>query len=124
MRMLDGIHYIDEGFSKAVAFKDVRDDEFWVAGHVPGRPLLPGVLMLEAAAQLANFLMAHRVEGTSLVAFVGIENAKFRAQVLPGQKLIILGQEVSFRPRRFVCDAQGVVDGTLVFEARIAGMPI
>ena len=53
MEQLLGIitHRPDEGY--VVGFKDVRDDEFWVRGHIPGRPLLPGVLMIEAAAQLA-----------------------------------------------------------------------
>ena len=124
MRLLDGINYIDEGMTKAVAFRDVCNDEFWVPGHIPGRPLMPGVLMLEAAAQLANFLMLQRVPNESFVAFVGVDGAKFRGQVVPGDRLTILGKEVNFRPRRFVCAAQGVVRGNLVFEAEITGMPI
>ena len=56
MRMLDGVIWYNQEDGLAVAFKDVNEQEFWVAGHIPGRPLLPGVLMLEAGAQLASFM--------------------------------------------------------------------
>ena len=124
MRHLDGIIWQSEDHTSTVGFKDVRPDEFWVPGHIPGRPLLPGVLMIEAAAQLAAYLMKLRKPDLHFVGFVGCDNVKFRGQVLPGAKLLLLGKEVEFRPRRVICDAQGVVDGNLVFEARITGMPI
>ena len=53
--MLDGIVLIDPGRHLIVGYKDVRPDEFWVRGHMPGFPLLPGVLMCEAAAQLSCY---------------------------------------------------------------------
>ena len=124
MRHLDRIIWKSADNSETVGCKDVRDDEFWVPGHIPGRPLLPGVLMIEAAAQLAAFLMKLRKPDLGFVGFVGCDNVKFRGQVMPGQQLLLLGKEAEFRPRRFICDAQGVVNGTLVFEARITGMPI
>ena len=55
MEHLNGVNYYDHN-GKIVGYKDVREDEFWVEGHIPGRPLLPGVIMIEAAAQLASFL--------------------------------------------------------------------
>lgn len=124
MRHLDGIIYLSEDKSQVVGFKDAREDEFWVPGHIPGRPLLPGVLMIEAAAQLAGFVMKQRKPDVGFVGFVGCDEAKFRGQVLPGQRLYLLGQEVKFKPRRLICAAQGVVNGSLVFEANITGMPI
>ena len=55
MRLLDGVYDCNlQAPAEVLAYKDIRDDEFWVPGHVPGRPLFPGVLMLEAAAQLAR----------------------------------------------------------------------
>lgn len=125
MRMLDGIHYVDEGFTQAVAYKDIRSDEFWVPGHIPGRPVFPGVLMLEAAAQLASYVMLRRTHKEhGFLGFVGADEVRFRGQVVPGDRLIILGREVRFRPRLFICAAQGVVKGNIVFEAQITGMPI
>jgi len=124
MRHLDGIVYVNDGASMAVGYKDVRDDEFWVEGHIPGRPLLPGVLMIEAAAQLCAIIMKHRMPELNFVGFVGCEACKFRMQVPPGKRLVLIGREVQLKPRRFICDVQGVVDGELAFEARITGMPI
>jgi len=124
MRHLDGIAFLEDDMTGVVGFKNVRGDEFWIPGHIPGRPLLPGVIMIEAAAQLAAFIMSKRRPDAGFIGFVGCDNVKFRGQVTPGQRLILMGREVKFKPRRVICDAQGVVDGQLVFEARITGMPI
>src|SRR5450432_789763 len=55
MEHLDGIVYLDRENHVVVGYKDVRPDEFWVRGHMPGYPLLPGVLMCEAAAQMCSY---------------------------------------------------------------------
>jgi len=124
MRMLDGICWTDEGLSKAIAFKDIRDDEFWVPGHIPGRPLFPGVLMMEAGAQLASFMTLKRAPELNFIGFIGLDDVKFRGQVTPGDRLYLMGEEVEFRKRRIVCNVQGMVNGTVVCEGRITGMPI
>jgi len=124
MRMLDGIIYMSPEQDRAVAFKDVRADEFWVPGHIPGRPIFPGVLMIEAAAQLASFVSLHRLPGVKFLGFAGVDHVKFRGQVVPGDRLLFLGKEVEFRPRRIICQGQGLVNGTTVFEATIIGMPM
>lgn len=127
MRMLDGVIHLSKDFNEAVAFKDVRHDEFWAAGHIPGRPLFPGVLMIEAAAQLASFLTKHHLrddQQNEFVGFVGAESVKFRSQVLPGARLMLLSKIVQLRRRQSLCTSQGLVDGTLVFEATIRGMLI
>jgi len=122
--MLDRIIWHDERFSHAVGVKHVREDEFWVSGHFPGRPLMPGVLMVEGGAQLASYLFYARRGEPCLVGFTRIDNTAFRGQVRPGDDLLLLAQEVKYRPRRFISDVQGVVDGKLVFESRITGMVI
>lgn len=124
MRLLDGVCWISEDQKRAVAFKDVRADEFWVAGHIPGRPIFPGVLMIEAGAQLASFLFLRRMPQCRFLGFVGADQIKFRGQVTPGDRLILLGQEIEFRPRRCICAIQGLVRGTMVFEGQITGMPM
>ena len=55
MEHLNAIVYAEPSLGRVIGYKDVRDDEFWVPGHIPGRPLLPGVIMIEAAAQMASF---------------------------------------------------------------------
>jgi 3-hydroxyacyl-[acyl-carrier-protein] dehydratase len=124
MRMLDGLVYINRPDMLCVAYKDVRHDEFWVPGHIPGRPLFPGVLMIEAAAQLASYLAKLWLNIESFMGFAGVDAVKFRGQVVPGDRLVLLGKGVDLRPRRCICDVQGVVRGALVFEARVTGMPI
>jgi 3-hydroxyacyl-[acyl-carrier-protein] dehydratase len=127
MRMLDGIIYADEKFTQTVAYKDIRDDEFWVAGHIPGRPLFPGVLMIEAAAQLASLMMIYNIgaeAGKSFVGFVGAEKIKFRGQVVPGQRLMLLSKLLGIRRTQCTCASQGLVNGSIVFEAVVTGMLI
>lgn len=126
MRLLDGILYVNDEVNQAVAYFDIKADAFWVPGHIPGRPLFPGVLMLEAAAQLASYLTLLRLQRAGVDAkflgFVGTDKVKFRGQVVPGDRLLVLGREIEFRKRRCICEAQGVVNGNLVFEAIITGM--
>ncbi len=124
MRLLDGICWMSEIMDQAVAFKDVREDEFWVPGHIPGRPLFPGVLMIEAGAQLASYLFLRRSKHSKFMGFTGVDEVSFRGMVKPGDRLYVIGQQVEFRPRRCICDVQGMVNGTLVFAARITGMPM
>ncbi len=127
MRMLDGVLHVSDDLAEAVAFKDIRHDEFWVPGHIPNRPLFPGVLMIEAAAQLASFLTKLRLgpaDQDAFVGFVGAEGVKFRGQVKPGVRLLVLGKLIEFRRRRSVCLGQGLVQGHLVFEVTVKGMLI
>jgi len=125
MRHLDGVCWAEftETSLAAVGFKDCRDDEFWVPGHIPGRPLLPGVLMIESAAQLAAFMIKKYREEPGFLGFTGCTDVKFRGQVNPGQRFYILGHETEYRAgRRFRCLTQGVCEGRLVFEGVINGM--
>lgn len=128
MRLLDGIIYANDDFTEAVAFKDVGADEFWVAGHIPGRPLFPGVLMIEAAAQLASFLTMYHVgvqdDQDRFVGFVGADAVKFRGQVVLGDRLVLLSKITQLRRNRCTCASQGLVKGVMVFEAVITGMLI
>jgi 3-hydroxyacyl-[acyl-carrier-protein] dehydratase len=124
MRLLDAIVHEQGDPTQIIAYKDVRDDEFWVPGHIPGRPVFPGVLMIEAAAQLSSFVCLRKLKGESFMGFVGVDGVKFRGQVKPGDRFVLLCQELELRPRRSVSAVQGLVNGTLVFEGKITGMPI
>ena len=124
MEQLSGILHLDTEAGQIVAFKDVRKDEFWVRGHIPGRPLLPGVLMIEAAAQMCSLYYKIVQKDDRFLGFGGVDGVKFRGQVAPGDRLILLGKAVEIRSRRAVFDTQGIVGERLVFEARITGMPI
>jgi 3-hydroxyacyl-[acyl-carrier-protein] dehydratase len=90
--------------------------------HIPGRPLMPGVLMIEAAAQLCSIFFRMRYDVRRFLGFTRCDQTTFRGQVLPGDTLYLLSKEMSRNPRRFVSRTQGVVDGRLVFESKITGM--
>ncbi len=122
MRHLDHVVWFNEDITLALGVKQVRDDEFWVPGHIPGRPLFPGVLMIEAAAQLASLLYRRKCDESRFLGFTRCDNTVFRGQVQPGDTFYILGREIEFRPRRFKSEAQGMVDGNIVFETQITGM--
>ncbi len=122
MFLLDGIVWHDAAMSAGLAVKHVRDDEFWVPGHIPGRPLLPGVLMIECGAQLASYLYYKRSGVDSFAGFTRIEDVEFRGQVVPGDTFYVLCKEVKFSIKRFITEIQGMVNGQVVFQARIHGM--
>ncbi len=124
MQQLDGIVLLDPADSLIIGYKDITEKEFWVRGHIPGRPLMPGVIMVEAAAQMSSIAAKKINNEERFIGFGGIEEAKFRGQVLPGCRLYMIGKFLENRPRRFKMAVQGVVNGELVFEAIIIGMPM
>ena len=125
MQQLDGILWCDKDQGCILGYKDVTNAEFWVRGHIPGRPLMPGVVQIEAAAQLLSFFVTQVYEERGFIGFGGIERAKFRAPIEPGCRLYLLGHVTEARRgRKYVCDVQGIVSQTLVFEATISGMRV
>jgi 3-hydroxyacyl-[acyl-carrier-protein] dehydratase len=122
MRQLDRVIWYDPPITQGVGVKLVTDQEFWVPYHIPGRPLMPGVLMIEAAAQLGSFLYRTKVPNLPFVGFTRCTDTVFRGQVVPGDTLLILCKEIECTRRRFISRFQGVVSGKLVMETTITGM--
>jgi len=123
--LLHGVVAYDREAELIVGVHRAPEDAFWVRGHIPGRPIFPGVLMIETAAQLCSFYWYETFpEQKSFFGFGGIENTRFRGVVKPGDTLVIVGKSVQVKPRRAIFDTQGFVDGKMVFESRIIGVPV
>ena len=122
MEQLNGIVYADAALGRIVGFKDIRADEFWVEGHIPGRPLFPGVLMIEAGAQIAGLYTKRYCNWKGFIGFGGVEDCKFRTQIVPPCRMYLLAQKIWERHHRICCKVQGLVDGTVCFETGIIGI--
>lgn len=126
MEQLTAVIYEDIERRICVGYKDVTDKEFWVRAHMPGMPLMPGVFMCEAAAQLCSyFAVRHDLLGAKMVGFGGMEHVRFRDPVVPGDRLLIACEQVKIRRGRIiVCRFQGLVGETVVVDGMIKGIPL
>ena len=125
MEQLTAIVYVDPEQKIIAGYKDVRADEFWVRGHMPDYPLLPGVLMCEAAAQLCSFyVVTYKLLRGDFVGFGGLENVRFRGPVHPGDRLVLVAKGTRMHHRQTIFNVQGFVGSTMVFHADIIGVPL
>ena len=126
MEQLTAIVFEDTDRDICVGYKDISLDEFWVRGHMPGMPLMPGVIMCEAAAQLASYYtQKNDLLGSEMVGFGGLEDVRFRDPVLPGDRLYIMTELIKARRgRMIVCEFQGFVKDRIVVGGKIKGIPI
>jgi len=125
MEQLDAIVLLDPERHVIAGYKDVRDDEFWIRGHMPGYPLLPGVLMCEAAAQLCSYYITTQgLSPCDFIGFGGLENVRFRSPVRPGDRLVLIAKATKLNPRKTIFNVQGFVGDTMVFHADVVGVPL
>lgn len=110
-----------EAAKRLVAIKNVTINEPFFQGHFPGYPIMPGVLVVEAMAQAGGILIMHETpdRDQKLVVFTGIERAKFRRPVTPGDQLRMEIEVLSFRPRAGRMRGRALVDGKLACEATL-----
>lgn len=127
MEQLTAIVFDDADRAICAGYKDISDKEFWVRGHMPGMPLMPGVLMCEAAAQMCSYYAhKHKLLGDStLVGFGGMEDVRFRDPVRPGDRLIVVCKLLKVRAGAIVvCRFQEFVGGSLVADGKIKGIAL
>ena len=115
-----------EPAKRVVAIKNVTINEPFFQGHFPGFPIMPGVLVVEAMAQAGAIIMMHEIpdRDTKLVVFTGIERAKFRRSVVPGDQLRLEVDVLSFRPRAGRMEGKAYIDGKLACEATLTCMVV
>jgi 3-hydroxyacyl-[acyl-carrier-protein] dehydratase len=123
MEQLTAIVLLDKEAKICAGYKDVKEDEFWVKGHMPGYPLMPGVLMCEAAAQLCSYyIMASGLMEKEFLGFGGLENVRFRVPVRPGSRLLLIGKNLKYNRRQTLFNVQGFVNNSMVFHADVLGV--
>jgi 3-hydroxymyristoyl/3-hydroxydecanoyl-(acyl carrier protein) dehydratase len=124
MQLLDAVLYMTD--THAVGYLDVKEDMFWIRGHFPDRPLMPGVLICESAAQLSSyFAIKTGLVSNGVVGLGGLESIRFRNPVVPGDRLTLMLQKGRARPNAmFKADFQGFVNETLVVDGTIKGVAL
>jgi 3-hydroxyacyl-[acyl-carrier-protein] dehydratase len=92
---------------------------------MPDYPLMPGVLMCEAAAQLCSFY-CHEIKilEAGFIGFGGMEDVRFRGQVKPGDRLVIMAKAMRVHRRQTVFETQGFVGANMVYHGRVIGVPL
>jgi 3-hydroxyacyl-[acyl-carrier-protein] dehydratase len=126
MEQLTAVVYDDAEAGICVGYKDVTPHEFWVRGHMPGLPLMPGVIMCEAAAQLCSYhTQRHNLMDVKMVGFGGMDEVRFSGTVVPGDRLVVAAQKLQLRVGAMIrCRFQCYVRQQVVCEGQIRGIPI
>ncbi len=120
--MIDRVIELD-GDRRAVGVKNVSINEPYFQGHYPGEPIMPGVMILEAMAQMSGVLLSQRLEHTGKVAvLLSMDRAKMRRPVRPGDQLVIEAEALHVRSRTGHCRCRAMVAGNLAAEAEIKFM--
>jgi beta-hydroxyacyl-ACP dehydratase FabZ len=111
-----------DGESRMVGIKNVSFNEPFFTGHFPEHPVMPGVLVVEALAQVGVILLfiADENRGSKLVYFSGIDNCRFRQPVIPGDQLRLEVTSIKRRGNYFKMKGEALVDGALVAEAELS----
>jgi UDP-3-O-[3-hydroxymyristoyl] N-acetylglucosamine deacetylase/3-hydroxyacyl-[acyl-carrier-protein] dehydratase len=117
-----------EGQKRIVGIKNVTINEPFFQGHFPGHPIMPGVLIIEAMAQVGGMLLMSHFEGqesgNKVVYFMSLDNVKFRRPVVPGDQIRFELEMVQFRGKTCKMKGAGFVDGQVVAEAEMMAMVV
>jgi 3-hydroxyacyl-[acyl-carrier-protein] dehydratase len=124
MEQLTTICYEDLASNTCVGYKDLTQNEFWVRGHMPNMPLMPGVVMCEAAAQVASYYCNKHKLMQGVIGFGGLEEVRFRGVVRPGDRFVIVCRLLKLRRSILTCEFQCFVGQNMVCEGIIKGVSL
>jgi len=123
MEQLTAVTLIDAERMIGIGYKDLTDTEFWVRGHMPDFPLMPGVMMCEACAQLCSLYCRETgVSSGGIIGFAGMNDVRFRGMVKPGDRLWVAVHTQRHDPRKMIFEMQAFVAGKMVFSGEMIGM--
>ncbi len=105
-----------------VGSREIGEGEFWERGHVPGNPLFPGVLLIEAAAQLCSFYARKVISTAGFYGLGGVDKVRFRGVVTPGTNVYLLARPQMLTQMRSLFMTQAIVDDRIIFEASVFGL--
>lgn len=126
-QMIDGVCHLDVEAGLIVGYKDWDDDPWWARGHIPGRPLMPGVLMIEGCAQISTILIKKR-EGwpeESFIGLGGLNDVRFRGQVVPPCRVHFVSVADARTGRKIAkYPVQCFLDGKMVMQMELMGVQL
>lgn len=120
--LVDRIVEMEES-GRIVGLKNVTVNEYYFQGHFPEKPVMPGVLIIEALAQVGAFFVLSKPENKGKIAFfAGIDNCRFKRQVVPGDQLKLEIEIIKLKSIAGKCKARATVDGDLACECEMMFM--
>jgi 3-hydroxyacyl-[acyl-carrier-protein] dehydratase len=119
--LIDRILEYDQENDRIIALKNLTINEEFFQGHFPKRPVMPGVLVIESMAQAGGAMLFHKLDNPyqKLALFIGINNAKFRRSITPGDQLVLDVKIVNNKLNMYFFKALAYVDGKIAAEAEL-----
>ena len=122
--VIGGIVHFDVPSQGVVSYCDFGTDDWWVPGHLPGRPIVPGIILMEAAAQTAALMMREIAPGwrDRFIGFGGMDGIRFRGVITPPARVWMVARGATYRSSLARVPVQGFHDGKIIFSGEVLGV--